>query len=385
MTTHTQPPQIPQIPLPKYPQQDQRLHAFLTLLLQNNQEVTTRTKPTVHPSLTRRILHRQGVGYTDPLVGTIISIASDRFLATILSQALVCRDRRIKGDELKRKEQRERERGVKRQRAWKEGMEVKRRRLQQELEDFVKKASGGGGGGGGGGKGVPRQEKKISNELVSLLQTNRLEEELGGNKRDCVQEEEEYYNDDKGKNGDDMYNPDQRQSQQQQQQQQPYEEDDEDQEQEEEDEEEDILLLKDLVRPLRAWGMSSLAAKAGLASDILVNVSKHDGNEQQQDKTNMKQNNGELDDDDDDNDDEGGGGMDGDGTNSMVMEDDLEDPEDMASPSRSVVGDKGTPMRRKKKMMKGVASAAVEKGGSPSATPGGKTGGNGRKSPMPKK
>lgn len=316
------------------------------------------------------------MGYTDPLVGTIISIASDRFLATILSQALVCRDRRIKGDELKRKEQRERERGEKRQRAWKEGMEVKRRRLQQELEDFVKKASGGGGGGGGGGKGVPRQEKKISNELVRLLQTNRLEEELGGNKRDCVQEEEEYYSHEKERNGDDMHTPDQQQPQQQQ----PYEEDEEDDEDQEE-EEEDILLLKDLVRPLRAWGMSSLAAKAGLASDIFVKMSKHDEKEQQ-DKTNVKQNNGDLEDYDDD-DEEGGMDGDGDGTNSMVMEDDLEDPEDMAFPSRSV-GDKGTPMRKKKKMMKGVASGAVGKGGSPSAAPGGKTG-DGRRSPMPKK
>eukprot|EP01083_Nonionella_stella_P141587 436657_1 len=57
--------------IPKIYAQDDRMCQFLHRL--------KKTKPTVPPSLTRRILNKQGVGFSDPLVSTIISSAADRF------------------------------------------------------------------------------------------------------------------------------------------------------------------------------------------------------------------------------------------------------------------------------------------------------------------
>jgi hypothetical protein len=68
--------------------------------------------PTVPTALSRRILQKQGVGYLDNTVGAIASAAADRFLATVLQQAVACRDQRLKGTELAREAARQRKRHV---------------------------------------------------------------------------------------------------------------------------------------------------------------------------------------------------------------------------------------------------------------------------------
>lgn len=217
--------------------QDERLRKFFTRLKD--------TKPTVPPSLTRRILNKQGVGFADPLVSTIVSSAADQFIATVLSQALVCRDRRLKGEELARKEKREVERVEKRRRAEERSIESKKQKLEKELEEMVKKGSK-----------SSQNKDKASRELIHLLETNTFDK-VG--KKDCIDDEEDHYKDQKsamhsGKDDDSSGN-------------QSYEEDEFDNdESDEEDEEKDLLHLRDLVRPLRVWGFS-LSGKMGLATE----------------------------------------------------------------------------------------------------------------------
>jgi len=221
--------------------QDERIHNFLTRL--------HHTKPTVPPSLTRRILNKQGVGYSDPLVSTVISAAADRFLATILSQALVCKDRRLKGEELARKDRRELERMLKRRRAERNTIARKKQKLEQELEDMVKSKAG---------VTPQKKDKKISSELTTMLDKNNIF--VDSSEKDCVDEEEDHYDKLKADEKDDGD--------------QSYEEDESDEDDEEdEDEDRDILQLRDLVRPLEAWGLS-LTGKMGLATEPTVRTPK---------------------------------------------------------------------------------------------------------------
>jgi len=220
--------------------QDERLRKFFTRLKD--------TKPTVPPSLTRRILNKQGVGFADPLVSTIVSSAADQFLATVLSQALVCRDRRLKGEELARKEKREVERVEKRRRAEERSIESKKRKLEKELEEMVKKGSKN-----------SQNKEKASSDLLFLLETDTFGK-VG--KKDCIDDEEDHYKDQKaniysGKGDDTSDN-------------QSYEEDEsDDDESDDEDDEKDLLQLRDLVRPLGVWGFS-LEGKMELATEQKV-------------------------------------------------------------------------------------------------------------------
>ena len=66
--------------------------------------------PTEPTALSRRILQRQGVGYMDDTVAAAISASADRFLATVLQQAVACRDQRLKGAEMARDFARQRKR-----------------------------------------------------------------------------------------------------------------------------------------------------------------------------------------------------------------------------------------------------------------------------------
>jgi len=219
--------------------QDERLRNFLTRLKD--------TKPTVPPSLTRRILNKQGVGFADPLVSTIVSSAADQFLATVLSQALVCRDRRLKGEELAKKEKRELDRVEKRRRAEEKSIESKKRKLEADLEEMVKKGS----------KGSLKHDK-VSSELMHLLETNTFDE-VG--KKNCIDDEENYYKSQEARSesGEDNSNKNIDS--------QNYEEDEFDEdESDDEDDDKDLLHLRDLVRPLGGWGFS-LAGKMGLAPE----------------------------------------------------------------------------------------------------------------------
>lgn len=66
--------------------------------------------PTVPTALSRRMLQRQGAGYLDSTVAAVTSAAADRFLATVVQQAVACRDQRLKGAEIARQAARKRKR-----------------------------------------------------------------------------------------------------------------------------------------------------------------------------------------------------------------------------------------------------------------------------------
>lgn len=220
--------------IPKMYAQDDRMCQFLHRL--------KKTKPTVPPSLTRRILNKQGVGFSDPLVSTIISSAADRFLATILSQSLVCRDRRLKGEDLAKKEQRELERSKKRRRAERDMFASKRQKLEKELEDFAKGPSA--------GVSSKKDSRKVSSDLAKVLEKGGLDTVID---KDSIHAEENYY-EKLEKGGEEVNEP------------KGYEEDEVDyEESDDDDDDRDILQLRDLARPLEAWNMS-LAGKL-LASE----------------------------------------------------------------------------------------------------------------------
>lgn len=252
--------------------QDERLHRFLTRL--------KHTKPTVPPSLTRRILNTQGVGYTDPLVSSVVSSAADRFLATVLSQALVCRDRRLKGEELTRKEKREIERVRKRRRAEHVKIEKKKRKLEGELEEMVKK----------GQKGPLKQDKKGSSELINLLQTKTFGD-VG--KKDCLDDEEDHYDkldksDDVNTDGADDGNDDDPEGKEDRGNQSYDEEESDEDEEYDDDDDREILQMRDLVRPLEAWGLS-LTGKMGLATEPYIRSPKEKvANDQDEDNVGLE-------------------------------------------------------------------------------------------------
>ena len=87
-------------------EQDDKLHTLLFLLSERSRTSTNLT--TVPSPLTRRILNRQGVNYLDENVGHLVSIAADQFIATVISQAIACRDHRLEGEEFTRKNKRKR-------------------------------------------------------------------------------------------------------------------------------------------------------------------------------------------------------------------------------------------------------------------------------------
>jgi hypothetical protein len=105
---------------------DAKLHTFLYLLSEESQrhhssninstqkKQTTATaiaatgggRTTVPAPLTRRILNRQGVNFIDETVGSIVSLAADKFLAIVLSQSVACRDHRVEGEEVRNRQKR---------------------------------------------------------------------------------------------------------------------------------------------------------------------------------------------------------------------------------------------------------------------------------------
>ena len=88
---------------------DERMKIFLQRLQKRNDAYPLADAgPTVPTALSRRMLHTQGVGYLDETVAAITSAAADRFLATVLQQAVACRDQRLKGADSAKEEGRQR-------------------------------------------------------------------------------------------------------------------------------------------------------------------------------------------------------------------------------------------------------------------------------------
>lgn len=205
--------------------------------------------PTVPTALSRRILQRQGVGYLDDTVAAAISASADRFLATVLQQAVACRDQRLKGAEMAAEAARHRKRHIQHYKA--DSDDRRRRRVEQETArekvhlktiataESLKK-------GGNASKMTDDKKKKkkkkddeeepVTNGETNHPVANPLEED-DDESYDSIDEEEEYYQENVG----DIHvsqNLD-------------------------EEEDDDTLLLKDIVRPLEAWDFH-IIGKEGL-------------------------------------------------------------------------------------------------------------------------
>lgn len=190
--------------------------------------------PTTPHNLSRRLLHKSSVGYLDDSVPLLTSALSDRFLATVLVQAMACRDRRIEG--------------------YKATLRQRKRRLRHRRRVLRERES----------------RDELTMKKLKVKQGNKGGEDYGKMVED-VDKEEEYYDsyfkgngdNDEGKKQDGIgedYNS---------------EEDDEDDVSDDEliDESMYDLKLRDLVRPLSAWGFD-LTGKMGFHGDSTENTDR---------------------------------------------------------------------------------------------------------------
>jgi len=213
-------------------------------------------QPTIPSALSRRILHKSGVGYLDNSLPLILSAMSDRFLATILVQAKACRDRRIEGYKATIKERKKRNKHRKlvlkerlgRDKKYKEELGKKRSMMESTVEDakeLLEKDNNKKGNSSLGGEdktlfGLSEEEREAVKEYKKQAAD--------------IDAEEEYYNKYYGKGEDGNLDLDNISSD------------------EEEDDEEDELVvdtdlkLRDLVRPLGAWGFD-LTGKLGFTDE----------------------------------------------------------------------------------------------------------------------
>ena len=106
--------------------------------MNNNNNDEPNYTPTTPQNLSRRLLHKSSVGYLDDSVPLLTSALSDRFLATVLVQAMACRDRRIEGYKatLRQRKRRVRHRKrVLREREGRDGLMMKKLRLKQQQKN----------------------------------------------------------------------------------------------------------------------------------------------------------------------------------------------------------------------------------------------------------
>ena len=229
--------------------------------------------PTVPTALSRRMLHRQGVGYLDGTVASVVSASADRFLATVLQQSMACRDQRLNGARMAKKAERDRKRH---QRHYKADVDDRKRRKAEiekaretvalqtiQVAEGVRRenqsrASAAVQEAAAAAKGETVKRRKrpppasaspANGVKIDPVLKKLAEEDENEDGYDSIDEEEEYYQqkmggldvDDDGENGagdaggdDDV--------------------DDEDDDDDDDEEEEDVtLLLRDIVRPLEAW------------------------------------------------------------------------------------------------------------------------------------
>lgn len=234
--------------------------------------------PTVPTALSRRILQRQGVGFLDDTVASVVSASADRFLATVLQQSIACRDQRLKGASMTREASKQRKRHMEDYEADNDDRKRRRAVIHKAREDIavltiaaaetIKK---------GGAAGSSTAEKKTTktkskkgskknpaaaapvstgpekpNKAMEALAMEESEEEY-----DSVDEEEEYYQENVVEVTRERIRLKKTGGSEDQ------EEDDDD---EDSDDEDDTLLLRDIVRPLRAWNFH-LNGKEAIATD----------------------------------------------------------------------------------------------------------------------
>lgn len=250
--------------------EDAQIERFINRLQRRDRRTTTthhhsNSGPTVPSALSRRMLQRQGVGYLDDTVASVVSASADRFLATVLQQSIACRDQRLKGAAMTREATKQRKRHIEDYDADNDDRKRRKDSIIKAREDIAKftieaAESIKKGGSTGSGKAtassttVKKTKKKKGSKknaassaaggpqkldpAMEALAMEESEEEY-----DSIDEEEEYYQENivgvtrerikLKKSG---------------------VTDEEDEEDEEDsDEEDDTLLLRDIVRPLKAW------------------------------------------------------------------------------------------------------------------------------------
>jgi hypothetical protein len=183
------------------------------------------------------MLHRQGVGYLDDTVAATISASADRFLATVLQQAVACRDQRLKGAEMAREAAKHRKRHIQHYEAdtddrkrRKEEKEEAREKVHLSAISAAEALKKGGGAKDSDDKKSKKKKKKTTDEAPKTngSKPDALKDDGDDEESyDSIDEEEEYYQERLGEvrgrlQGDD-------------------------------EEDDDTLLLRDLVRPLEAW------------------------------------------------------------------------------------------------------------------------------------
>jgi len=234
----------------------------------NPEDLPRNYVPTTPSNLSRRILHKSSVGYLDQSVPLLLSAMSDRFLATVLVQGMACRDRRLEGRKALRKERRRRERHRRKVLRERRGRE---RRYNEETAKRRLKAEG-----------AVKEGERLKEQLgqsrkkgLPMLPPRETKGTmfLGGEKEGeaarqfrkqakDVDDEEDYYNsyyggndNEEGEGSDDDYVNDS----------------EEEEEESDDDEEPDAtqydLKLRDLIRPLGAWGFD-LTGKVGFSEEI---------------------------------------------------------------------------------------------------------------------
>jgi len=248
--------------------EDEQLKKFLKRLqTRDDSNPNAKLGPTVPSALSRRMLQRQGVGYLDDTVAAITSAAADRFLATVLQQAIACRDRRLKGSELMREEARQRRKH--RMEYIEDADERKRRKLAKDesrkktnLESVAAAREVNSGSKSAAATAAAVASAELDSSKAKKPKKKKSETENGGttlddddeSSDDSLDEEEEYY--------------------------QNYFIGEDDAEYEDEDDEEldTTLVLRDLERPLEAWDFK-LTGKLGLG---LVPIEKEEKTRQEE-------------------------------------------------------------------------------------------------------
>lgn len=262
--------------------EDMRMNRFLHLLStstttaasnvihesNDKSQNSIRSAPTVPIALTRRILHRQGVGYANDTTPSIVSGAADRFIATVLQHSLTCRDRRLKGEKLAKSEWKELRKTRKRMRVEQKQHKIKRKLIEEGLERLSKVTGDNSSSGSGKNKksktsskeNPTNGKKSMKDEAHQELKNMEVEKALLSDS-DSVDEEKQYYEQHHSEtnlsNVDDTINEDDGEES--------YDEGESDEDEEDEDDDEGVLLLRDIIRPLSAWGMS-ITGKVGFGA-----------------------------------------------------------------------------------------------------------------------
>jgi hypothetical protein len=219
--------------------------------------------PTVPTALSRRMLQRQGVGYLDSTVASVVSASADRFLATVLQQAIACRDQRLKGAAMSREAAKHRKRHMQHYKADTDDRKRRKELIENARETValhtIAQAEAFKKGGVAGKTAAADDKKNTKSKKTKKKEDPNEANPTNGTKLDpsikklaeeeeedydSIDEEEEYYQENvgdvawgRGLGGDD-----------------------------DEEDEDDTLLLRDIVRPLEAWNFH-LTGKEALESD----------------------------------------------------------------------------------------------------------------------